>query len=150
VLAEVARVLRPGGVFYVDLEPNRAFWRAIEDLEQRAGDPASLDEVVQRELRAVLHVAEDVSERFAIAAETFRSAEYIKSELGGFDAVEFTADALAAGFQSCASEYEWFLGQGVLIHGSAPDDAVAVERHLRRLLPLTAPLFKYVRFEATK
>ena len=150
VLAEVARVLRPGGVFYVDLEPNRAFWRAIEDLARRTDDPADLDEIVRRELRAVLHVAEDVSERFAIAPETFRSAEHIKSELGGFDADEFTRDARAAGFRSCASEYEWFLGQGVLIHGPSPEDAGVVERHLRRLLPLTASLFKYLRFEAAR
>src|SRR5205807_2580667 len=37
-LVEAARVLRPGGVLYVDLEPNRAFWRAIESVERTHGD----------------------------------------------------------------------------------------------------------------
>ena len=37
VLAEAARVLRPGGVLYVDLEPNRAFWQAIARRRERTG-----------------------------------------------------------------------------------------------------------------
>jgi ubiquinone/menaquinone biosynthesis C-methylase UbiE len=145
-LAEAARVLKPGGVLYVDLEPNRSFWRAVSALE---GVP-DLDEIVTREVRAVLHVADDVQQRFEIPAETFRSAEYIKSELGGFESAEFEADARAAGFRACETTHEWFLGQGPLLHGSSPDDAATVEAHLRRLLPISAPLFKYLRFEATR
>ena len=85
-LAEAARVLRPGGVLYVDLEPNRAFWGAIQEVERTYGNEAErLDEIVAREVAAVLHVEDDLFERFAIPHETFRSAEYIKSHLGGFD-----------------------------------------------------------------
>ena len=87
VLAEAARVLRPGGVLYVDLEPNRAFWQAIDDVETSTRDDGSseLDEIVAREVRAVLHIEDDVHDRFAIEPEIFRSAEYIKSHLGGFE-----------------------------------------------------------------
>jgi ubiquinone/menaquinone biosynthesis C-methylase UbiE len=151
VLAEAARVLRPGGVLYVDLEPNRAFWTAIASVERDSSEALdALDDIVAREVRAVLHVEDDFAQRFGIPAETFRAAEYIKSELGGFDPAEFEADARAAGFHSCATTYEWFLGQAVLMHGDAPDDARIVEAHLRRLLPVSAPLFKYLRFEATR
>jgi ubiquinone/menaquinone biosynthesis C-methylase UbiE len=151
VLAEAARVLRPGGVLYIDLEPNRAFWQAINDVEVTRSDRVGeLDEILEREVRAVLHIEEDVYDRFAIAPEVFRSAEYIKSHLGGFAPAEFEADARAAGFSTCQTSHEWFLGQAVLMHGSTPDDAETVERHLRRLLPVTAPLFKYLRFEATR
>jgi ubiquinone/menaquinone biosynthesis C-methylase UbiE len=151
VLGEAARVLRPGGVLYVDLEPNRAFWTAIAAVERDRSEALDiLDEVVAREVRAVLHVEDDIAERFGIPAETFRAAEYIKSEFGGFDAAEFEADARASGFRSCVTTHEWFLGQAVLIHGDTPDDARIVEEHLRRLLPVSAPLFKYLRFEATR
>jgi ubiquinone/menaquinone biosynthesis C-methylase UbiE len=151
VLAEAARVLRPGGMLYVDLEPNRAFWRAIDDVERAYGDGASeLDELVAREVRAVLHIEEDVAERFAIDPDVFRSAEYIKSHLGGFEPTEFEADARDAGFASCTTTHEWFLGQGAVMHGQSPEAATTVENHLRRLLPITAPLFKYLRFEAVK
>lgn len=150
-LAEAARVLRPGGVLYVDLEPSRAFWRAVEDAERTNGERiGELDEIVARELRAVLHVEDEVHDRFEIDPETFRAAEYIKSHLGGFEPAEFEADALAAGFSGCETTHEWFLGQGALIHGSPPEDAATVEAYLRRALPVSAPLFKYLRFEATR
>jgi ubiquinone/menaquinone biosynthesis C-methylase UbiE len=150
-LAEAARVLRQGGVLYVDLEPNRAFWRAIEGVEQsHASRVGELDDIVAREVAAVLHIEDDINERFAIYPNVFRSAEYIKSELGGFEPSEFEADARAAGFISCETTYEWFLGQASLLHGSTPNDAATVEAHLRRLLPVSAQLFKYLRFEATR
>lgn len=151
VLAEAARVLRSGGVLYVDLEPNRAFWRAIELVEkshlQRLDE---LDEIVAREIRAVLHIEEDVHERFEIDPLVFREAEYIKSELGGFDPDQFAEDVAAAGFASLTTTHEWFLGQGQLLHGDSPERVEVVEAHLRKLLPLTAPLFKYLRFEARR
>ena len=34
VLREVARVLKPGGICYVDLEPNKAFWDALAKLSE--------------------------------------------------------------------------------------------------------------------
>ena len=138
-------------MLYVDLEPNRAFWQAVTAAEEtyvnRLGD---LDPIVAREVDAVLHIEDDVSERFEIAPDVFKSAEYIKSYLGGFDAAEFELDAQGAGFATCTSSYEWFLGQASLMHGPTPADAETVEAHLRRQLPLSAPLFKYLRFEATK
>jgi ubiquinone/menaquinone biosynthesis C-methylase UbiE len=150
-LAEVARVLRPGGVFYVDLEPNRAFWQAVDQAERTHGNRTEeLDEIVVRELSAVLHVEDDVKDRFEIDPEVFRAAEYIKSHLGGFEPSEFEADARAAGFSRCETTHEWFLGQAVLMHGPSPEDATTVEEHLRRALPVSAPLFKYLRFEVTR
>jgi ubiquinone/menaquinone biosynthesis C-methylase UbiE len=150
-LAEVARVLRPGGVFYVDLEPNRAFWQAVDQAERTHGNRTEeLDEIVVRELRAVLHVEDDVKDRFEIDPAVFRAAEYIKSHLGGFEPSEFEADARAAGFSRCETTHEWFLGQAVLMHGPSPEDATTVEEHLRRALPVSAPLFKYLRFEVTQ
>jgi ubiquinone/menaquinone biosynthesis C-methylase UbiE len=151
VLVEACRVLRTGGMLYIDLEPNRSFWRAIERLEQEyEGKLESLDEIVLREIRAVRHVQDYVEARFGIDPEVFRAAEYIKAHLGGFDAYEFERDALAAGFHSCNTTYEWFLGQGQLMHGVSFEAAAVTEAHLRRLLPLTRSLFKYLRFELVK
>jgi ubiquinone/menaquinone biosynthesis C-methylase UbiE len=150
-LAEAARVLHPGGVFYVDLEPNRAFWRALATVEEVHADRLTeLDEIVSREIQAVLHVEDGIFVQFAIEPDVFRAAEHIKSTFGGFDPAEFEAEAVAAGFTSCRVTHEWFVGQGAVMHGRSPDDTATIEAHLRRLLPLSAPLFKYLRFEATR
>ena len=98
----------------------------------------------------MLHVEDEVHDRFEIDPDVFREAEYIKSHLGGFERQEFEADARAAGFSRCETTYEWFLGQAALLHGPRPQDADTVAEHLRRALPVSAPLFKYLRFEATR
>ncbi|GAC1576694.1 MAG: hypothetical protein NVS3B7_09710 [Candidatus Elarobacter sp.] len=143
ILREVRRVLKPGGLFYVDLEPNKLFWAAMIDLEARAG---SYSDIVMREIQSVLHTDDAVEDEFGISAQTFRDAEPIKSVLGGFAPDEFAADARAAGFSSVEVTPEWYLGQGAVLHGQSEADAATIEAYLRRAMPATAHLFKYLRF----
>jgi ubiquinone/menaquinone biosynthesis C-methylase UbiE len=149
VLAEVHRVLRSGGTCYVDLEPNRAFWAAISAIA--AGGPRNaLDPIVAREIDSVLHTDARVEREFGLPADTFNRAEYTKSILGGIDAGEFCAEARALGFRQCEVRYEWFLGQGSVLHDQSPQAASTVEEYLRRALPLSAHLFKYLEFVLVK
>ena len=143
ILREVRRVLKPGGLFYVDLEPNKLFWRAMVELEQR-GEQYS--DIVTREVQSVLHTDDAVEDEFGISAQTFRDAEPIKSVLGGFDPDEFAADARSVGFSAVEVTPEWYLGQGAVLHGQSEADMVTIETYLRRALPTTAHLFKYLRF----
>jgi hypothetical protein len=147
----VHRVLRPGGTFYVDLEPNRAFWTAVAAAEGAlAGRPDEGSDIVRREIDSVLHTDDRVQREFAIPAATFNLAEFYKDLRGGIDAEEFGAAAAAAGFRACEARYEWFLGQGAVMHGESVDAAARVEAYLRRALPVSAPLFKYLQFWLTK
>jgi ubiquinone/menaquinone biosynthesis C-methylase UbiE len=143
ILREVRRVLRPGGLFYIDLEPNRLFWAAMSGLELRGRE---YSDIVAREIQSVLHTDDAVEDEFGISAQTFRDAEPIKSVLGGFDPDEFAADARAAGFSAVEVTPEWYLGQGAILHGQSEADAATIESYLRRALPATAHLFKYLRF----
>jgi ubiquinone/menaquinone biosynthesis C-methylase UbiE len=143
ILREVRRVLRPGGLFYVDLEPNKLFWESMNALERRGGE---YSDIVSREIESVLHTDEAVEGEFGISAQTFRDAEPIKSVLGGFDPDAFAADARAVGFSAVEVTPEWYLGQGAILHGQSEADATTVEAYLRRALPATAHLFKYLRF----
>lgn len=143
ILREVARVLRPGGLFYIDLEPNKLFWQQMVELERRG---EAYSDIVSREVQSVLHTDEAVEGDFGISAETFRNAEPIKSVLGGFDPYQFRRDAIECGFSDCEITLDWFLGQGAILHGQSAADMHVVEAYLRRALPTTAHLFKYIRF----
>ncbi len=143
VLAEVSRVLRPGGLFYVDLEPNKLFWQSMVGLEERGG-PYS--DILTREIESVLHTDESVENEFGIASQVFKDAEPIKSVLGGFDPEAFKQDALAAGFADCEVTLDWYAGQGSILHGQSEADMLTIDAYLRRVLPLSAHLYKYIRF----
>jgi len=148
-LAEALRVLKPGGGCYIDLEPNRLFWQAMVRLEQGATGSRYSD-IVAREIDAVLHRDDGVQEEFGIDKETFNRAEYTKALLGGIDPWEFRDECLRTGFRSCDISFEWFLGQGAVMHQQSFEAAATVEAYLRRILPLSAECFKYLQFVATK
>ena len=148
VLAEVKRVLKPEGIFYVDLEPNKLFWEKMVDLEQ--SNLANLSDIVIKEIDSVLHTDERVEQEFGLEKGIFSKAEYIKSILGGINASEFESDAESVGFKECKTQFEWFLGQGNVLHGQSSEDAAKIEAYLRRVLPLSDHLFKYLQFILVK
>lgn len=147
LLSEVARVLKPGGVFYADLIPHREFWRALNGL--KSTDPGSFSDIIAREAAMVTENDKKVEEQFGIEAEIFRRAEPGK-EAGGIDPFELRDTALRCGFKTCETTYDWYLGQGAVMHGQSFADSAVVETYLRRSLPLTNHLFKYVYVHAVR
>lgn len=143
MLKEVARVLKPGGWAYIDLAPNRMFWEALSKMPtDHQGD---LSDIVERERRMVLENAEQVQEQYGLDADVFRKAEPGKLR-GGISHVEIEAFAREAGFKRCETTFDWFLGQGAVMHGDSPAAATTVDSYLRRTLPLTRHLYKYLCF----
>jgi hypothetical protein len=45
---------------------------------------------------------------------------------------------------------DWFLGQAPVMHGDSFEMANRIDEHLRRLLPVTDHLYKYLRASARK
>ena len=146
VLAEAYRVLKPGGIFYVDLEPNRLFWSEMAGVSARADLPP----MVAKACDSVLRTDAKVEEGFGIPRATFQQAEYGKSILGGIDASQAAEAARETGFQSVAVSYEWFLGQAEVMHGKSFEEAAKVESYLRAIAPLSDRLFKYVQLQFMK
>jgi SAM-dependent methyltransferase len=144
--------LRPGGVFYADLDPNYEFWRAVAAL-----DPdAEYDPVVTREIAQVRAKGDQIQERYGISADVFDDAEYGKNRLGGFRAQLLAARLRQAGFSRVEVFYHWFLGQGRMINDPNTPRAIALaeadatDLALQRGLPLTKHLFKYLGIIAWK
>ena len=148
VLAEAHRVLRAGGCLYVDLEPNRYFWLNANSVRDAVGPSTAA--LARDEVASVLETSARVEAEFGIPAEVFDLAEYNKAITGGIDPDEWTAKAHAAGFGQVEATYEWFGGQGKILHGVSAAAAAHVDDYLRQALPLSRGLYKYVRFRAIK
>ena len=147
VLREVARVLKPGGVFYIDLAPNRLYWQAL--IKIRDIDHKSLSDIVSREMLMVTENDKKVESDFDIPSGLFVACEPGKKQ-GGIDPSEFRETVLSSGFRSCEITLDWFLGQGTVSHGQSFSDAAVIENYLRRVAPITNHLFKYIYFHAVK
>ena len=148
VLREIARVLRPGGCLYADLEPNRDFWLNATAAEACIGGDAS--RLVLDEIDSVCHTDDRVAKDFDIPQHVFNLAEYNKSLTGGIDADDFADTARDCGFSEVTASYHWYAGQGKITHGISEQAADTIDAYLQEALPLSRGLFKYLRFLAVK
>lgn len=147
-LREAYRVLKTGGVFYSDLNPNRDFILAMENIERTGIKTDSA--IVEKEIKGALHNGALYQESFGMNADFLEKAEPGKSKDKGFDANEVLAAAKAIGFNDCRVEFEWFLGQGKVMHEQSLEKARVVDEYLASVLPASSSLYKYLRFIFTK
>ena len=144
-LREAYRCLNPGGFFYSDADPNRYFWELF-----KSNDFSTAGGVVEREYHAVINVAEEISQSSKMSAEDVALAEYQKEIMGGIDPEEIEHELENIGFSSIKYRYEWYLGQGKVIHQQPEVEAEVIETYLRDCLPTTRSLFKYFSIYAQK
>jgi ubiquinone/menaquinone biosynthesis C-methylase UbiE len=146
------KALRPGGVYYIDLDPNYYFWEHIKNLDANK----DYDPVIKREIQSVSHRDEEIEAEFGVSASTFNHAEYSKNIAGGFKAESLEKTLRDAGFKKVTVFYNWFVGQGTLINDPKLDTkqrlqmADVMEEYLVKALPLSKHLFKYIGAYAEK
>ena len=143
---EIARVLKPGGIFYSDLDPNFYFWDAFNQLPEAEIQ----SDFVLREFNAVRHKDDELEATLGVDPSILHVAETMKHEEGGFKAEDLHWALQTAGFTDIQTPYFWFLGEANTLHGDTPADADAIRSHLMKMLPLSRHLFKYVGIWARK
>lgn len=143
---EVHRVLKKGGIFYADQDPNYYFWEAIKSLPNR-----NLSSIIDIERKSVCKMVTEVQNVVGkdLDRETIEMAEYLKSK-GGLKEEEIKEYLHNSGFNDIDYEYAWYWQEGKVIKDLSEKDAIYFENHLRLALPLTKSFFKYFRFEARK
>jgi acetyltransferase-like isoleucine patch superfamily enzyme len=102
------------------------------------------------EIDSVCRTDQKVAEAFDIAPDVFNLAEYQKALTGGIDPDMFSALLEATGFEDVRTSFEWFAGQGKILHGVSASAADTIDAYLRQALPLSRGLYKYLRFVAVK
>ncbi|RKF06521.1 class I SAM-dependent methyltransferase [Oceaniradius stylonematis] len=147
MVAEAARVLRPGGALYIDLVPNRFYWTRIGDATLHP--QFELSAFARREFDMVTENDKRIEEKYGVDATTFRKAEPAK-EARGVDPFAFKEVALANGFAGCDIRFDWFLGNAKVLHQQSVEDAAIIDRYLQESLPYSLDLFKYVWFVLKK
>lgn len=140
-LREAHRVLRPNGVVYADLIPNRHFWDAI--YSAHLSTTIELPPLVQREVNELVNHEQKMESLYGIPPEDWRLAEPSKSHTRGLDPQVLLADLDQIGFNSSIS-FEWFLGEAKVFHETSPVAAAQTNSHLQEILPVTQSLFKYL------
>jgi ubiquinone/menaquinone biosynthesis C-methylase UbiE len=142
---EVFRCLKKGGLFYADLEPNYYCWKEIDKLNIGEYSP-----ILQREIDSIKHVPNESIVKYNLTEEIVRLAEFQKFFLRGLKKQSVIDYLNKVGFSEVDFEYQWFLGQGYVIHTISEEAAERTYLHLKELLPLTKCLFKYFSFIAQK
>jgi ubiquinone/menaquinone biosynthesis C-methylase UbiE len=145
-LREAHRCLRPGGILFSDQDPNYHYWQVMDSLKERS----DLTEIIQREVRSVAYVSEDISKETGLSTQDIALAEFQKVAKGGFDPDRVVMLMEEVGFQSVTYRYEWFLGQGKLHREQSAKEVQVIDNFLRGALPTTRHLFKYLSFFAEK
>ena len=148
-LREVYRVLKPGGVFYADLNPNREFIKSLEQIANNTHHQ-ELPELLKKEIAGALNNGDYYEKTFGLDGKLLEKAEPLKSYGKGFCYKELKLLGKEIGFSDCRIEFDWFLGQAKVMHEQCPENLYAIDNHLRLILPMSAPLFKYLRIIFTK
>ncbi len=129
-LREIHRVLKPGGLFYADQEPNFYFQ---EMLILHEGKTAN--ELINNEYLRTIKEEEIYAQEYGIKQHIAKLAEFQKIK-GGFKEEDLRGEFGAVGFESVEVHYHWYLAEKT-------ERDPALRNYLHTYLPATRPLFKY-------
>lgn len=146
VASEAYRALKWHGCFWSALDPNRDFFHYAWQVRNES----HLGPLLEREVHSFTDATKMLAEKYGLDTETMELAELWKMRLLGLNPYRLEELFKEVGFYSVNVRFDWFLGQGVVLHGKGEDAVKAIDGWLREMLPLSAPLYKYLEVTAVK
>jgi ubiquinone/menaquinone biosynthesis C-methylase UbiE len=150
-IKEAYRCLKKGGIFYSDQDPNYYFWKNAKEIQSKK----KISEISKNEIEHVNdptigYQVKKMKSLEIAGRKTILKAEFQKTVKGGFEEESIKRIFKNVGFKKISYNYEWYLGEGFVKHQRSLKEDKTIDEHLRRCLPLTRNLFKYVRIVAEK
>ncbi|OGD56673.1 hypothetical protein A2V71_03625 [Candidatus Berkelbacteria bacterium RBG_13_40_8] len=143
-IKEAHRVLKKGGIYYNDKDPNYYFFLKFSQIPPRN----DFSETMKQEIFSLTSQAENYKS-YRINKEILDLAEYQRMYKLGFEEEELSKILHKIGFKKIDIFYDWYAGQGKIIKRS-PKLAQDIDSYLRELLPASRDLYKYLGFLAQK
>ena len=153
VFQEIFRLLKNGGLFYSDEDPNFYFFRDLKVLNDMINNNdqqmKNYSNILKKEINSVNKVDREIKIKYGLNEKTTAFAEYQKLVKGGMKKKSLEKMLKKIGFNEVDSKYRWYLGQGEYIHKS-PEYSNLIDQYLRINLPFSKNFFKYFYIIATK
>lgn len=148
VFEEIFRILKPGGFFYADQDPNSDYLTRMKEI---VVDKMTMkNPILAREMRSSVFTAENQEEMYGISKDVTTYSEYWKCKKNGLSHDNLIAMLQAIGFNNIDIVYEWFIGEGFARNQHGHEFADKMVETLRAALPFTRSLFKYMSIRAEK
>lgn len=150
-LKEAYRCLKKNGIFYSDQDPNYYFWKFLSTFNQKS----FTKEFVKKEVLSVQDPEKgfrwnEMGNYKKIGKKAVKMAEYQKVIEKGMKEEKIRKIMKDIGFRKIEISYEWYLGEGHVIHEISPKIDEKIYEFLSDCLPITRNFFKYIRIEAVK
>jgi len=150
-LKEIYRCLNKNGIFYSDQDPNYYFWQHISKINLRS----IKNKFVKKEVLSVIDPEKgfrwnEMKGFEKVGKKKMSIVEYQKVISKGIKEEKIRKLMMDIGFRKVNVFYEWYLGEGHIIHEVSPKTDEEILKFLKDCLPITRGLFKYLRIEATK
>ncbi len=145
-LRGVYRCLKSGGAFYVDQEPNYYCWREVRRLFLNG----HIEGLLKREIESICVIPNGFVAEHGLKKETVRLAEYGRFLKCGMRTESIEKKLKSVGFTSVSFDYQWYLGEGYVLHSISQEREKEIGDIMRALLPMSRAMFKYISFVAVK
>lgn len=150
-LKEAYRCLKKNGIFYSDQDPNYYYWNFLSTFDHKS----VTKKFVKKEILSVQDPEKgfrwnEMGNYKKIGKKAVEIAEFQKVIEKGLKEEKIKKILKDIGFRKIEISYEWYLGEGHVIHDISPKIAEKVFEFLSDCLPITRNFFKYIRIEAIK